>query len=107
MSTRPSIAARAGMRAIHGYQVVMAGTTSRCRYAPTCSEYTREAIEIHGFGRGVWMGIKRIGRCHPWHAGGFDPVPAHGADARPDDANTLTRDPNTRSVLKGSSACSP
>jgi putative membrane protein insertion efficiency factor len=103
MSARPSVAARAGMRAIHGYQVVMAGTTSRCRYAPTCSEYTREAIEIHGFGRGVWMGVKRIGRCHPWHEGGFDPVPASGTTSRPTEAD-ISAEPNTRLVLKGSSA---
>jgi putative membrane protein insertion efficiency factor len=75
MSARPSLAARAGVRAIRAYQVVMAGSTPRCRFAPTCSEYTREAIEAHGFGRGTWMGIKRVGRCHPWHPGGHDPVP--------------------------------
>jgi putative membrane protein insertion efficiency factor len=102
MSTRPSIAARAGLRAIHGYQVVMAGSTSHCRYAPTCSEYTREAIELHGFGRGVWMGMKRIGRCHPWHEGGFDPVPAP-ADVGRAAAHASTV-PNTRSEVRGSSA---
>ena len=48
---------------------------STCRYHPTCSEYMREAIEVHGPVRGVWYGLKRLGRCHPFHAGGFDPVP--------------------------------
>ncbi|MXX54986.1 MAG: membrane protein insertion efficiency factor YidD [Gemmatimonadetes bacterium] len=49
-----------------------------CRFLPTCSEYTRLAIETHGVARGVWLGMKRIGRCHPWGGRGFDPVPGRG-----------------------------
>ena len=46
-----------------------------CRFTPTCSLYTIEALETHGALKGLWLGIKRIGRCHPWCKGGHAPVP--------------------------------
>jgi uncharacterized protein len=46
-----------------------------CRFTPSCSHYGYEAIEKHGFIKGSWLAVKRIGRCHPFSAGGYDPVP--------------------------------
>jgi putative membrane protein insertion efficiency factor len=52
----------------------------RCRYQPTCSHYMVEAIQECGIFKGTWLGIKRIGRCHPWGGHGYDPVPKKPAD---------------------------
>ncbi len=58
------------------YQVAISPyTPSSCRYSPTCSSYTLEALQKQGFFKGGWLAIKRIGSCHPWGGSGYDPVP--------------------------------
>lgn len=62
---------------IKGYQYFISPLCPGvCRYRPTCSQYMIEAVQIHGLTKGVFLGIKRLLRCHPWGGHGYDPVPA-------------------------------
>jgi uncharacterized protein len=62
--------------AIRGYQVVVSpALPPSCRFTPSCSQYALEAITRHGAFRGSWLAARRLVRCHPFHPGGFDPVP--------------------------------
>jgi hypothetical protein len=71
-----SIFARVAVLMIRGYQVTLSPLLpSACRYQPSCSAYTLEAVERYGAMRGGWMGARRILRCHPFARGGYDPVP--------------------------------
>lgn len=49
----------------------------RCRFAPSCSHYAVDALRAHGLLKGSWLAVRRVGRCHPWNPGGYDPVPVH------------------------------
>ena len=62
---------------IRGYQIFVSPLLGpRCRFYPSCSSYALEALAAHGAARGIWLTLRRLGRCHPWHPGGYDPVPA-------------------------------
>jgi uncharacterized protein len=81
--TAPSAAARVLMLPIRAWRLVSVHLTPRCRFHPSCSAYALEALERHGAVRGLWLALRRLGRCHPWGGGGLDPVP-----------------PNTRSPMR-------
>jgi uncharacterized protein len=72
---RPSLLARLALALLALYRATAVMRTPRCRFLPTCSGYAVEAVRVHGAVRGGWLAVRRIGRCHPWNLGGFDPVP--------------------------------
>jgi len=63
--------------AVRGYRYFVSPMLPpACRFSPSCSEYAEEALERHGAWRGTWLAARRVCRCGPWHAGGYDPVPS-------------------------------
>jgi len=64
------------IKLIHVYRYLLSPWVgNQCRFYPTCSHYTEEAIEVHGLARGSYLGARRLLKCHPWHSGGIDLVP--------------------------------
>jgi putative membrane protein insertion efficiency factor len=71
-----SFSVRLGLAAVRSYQLLIAPFTGgACRFEPSCSQYAIAAIETHGLGRGMWLALRRVARCHPLAAPGIDPVP--------------------------------
>ncbi|MER3413719.1 MAG: membrane protein insertion efficiency factor YidD [Armatimonadota bacterium] len=64
-----------GVSLIRMYQRLTSWMPATCRYTPSCSQYTLEAVQKYGLVKGSWMGVRRILRCHPFRPGGHDPVP--------------------------------
>lgn len=69
---------------VRGYQLLVSPMLGQnCRFYPTCSNYAVEALRTHGAGRGSWLALRRVCRCHPWNPGGVDPVPPARQDSNP------------------------
>lgn len=84
--------------AVTGYQTLVSPLVpAHCRFAPSCSSYALEALRVHGALRGGWLVLRRVARCHPFHPGGHDPVPAAGRTRRGDSnapAGAMSEDGN-------------
>ena len=71
------------MGLIRIYQILVSPLLGgNCRFLPSCSQYAMEALDRHGLFRGGWLAIKRLGRCHPFRPGGYDPVPSLSGERR-------------------------
>ena len=97
----PGPAVRALVLVLTGYQRWVSPLLGpRCRFAPTCSAYAAQALTSHGLLRGGWLAVRRIGRCHPFHPGGPDPVPpARAVEVTP--AVERTADPGRSATMEG------
>jgi putative membrane protein insertion efficiency factor len=77
-----SVGAQIASGLIRGYQLLLRPLLpAACRFEPSCSEYAREVFRRHGLVHGGWLAVRRLGRCHPFHPGGYDPPP--GLSPRP------------------------
>ncbi len=79
---KPSLPSRAAILLVKLYQkTVSPFLGQRCRFHPSCSNYCIDALNQHGMVHGLWLGLKRICKCHPFHPGGYDPVPEPGNES--------------------------
>jgi putative membrane protein insertion efficiency factor len=98
LEPRASLAARLLMLPVRAWRLVSVRLPPRCRFYPSCSQYALDALTTHGAFRGSWLAVRRVGRCHPWHDGGLDPVPPRRCQEhhhRQDDTNTRSLDLRT------------
>jgi len=71
-----TLGARIALTLVHAYQLLLSPFSGgACRFEPSCSAYAAQAIEAHGPGRGLWLALRRVARCHPFARPGIDPVP--------------------------------
>ncbi|MCU1693101.1 MAG: rane protein insertion efficiency factor YidD [Frankiales bacterium] len=83
--TRPGVVARLLLLLVTAYRRGVSPLLGpRCRFAPSCSAYAAEALQVYGAGRGSWLAVRRVLRCHPFHPGGHDPVPPRRSSCPPD-----------------------
>ena len=72
----PTLAVSAALLLLRGYKILISPLfTGSCRFVPSCSDFAAQAIREHGLAHGTWLAARRLGRCHPFCAGGYDPVP--------------------------------
>ncbi len=100
----PRLPARALLAGVRFYQVLIspalhavAGPACGCRFTPTCSHYAADALRAHGALRGSWLAARRLAKCHPFHPGGHDPVPAAPLRPRP----VCTAAPRANPIFNG------
>jgi putative membrane protein insertion efficiency factor len=103
-TNRPTPMARVLLLLVTGYRRFLSpliGPT--CRFAPSCSTYALKALQTHGALRGGWLTLRRLSRCHPFHPGGYDPVPPpshrraeHGAHTAPPSAGSHIAPPSPK-----------